>query len=72
VARTCSGRYRIFRLAERRRSLLFCPANEPRKVARLAQSGADAIVLDLEDAVADAHKIAGVQLLARRSTRSAA
>jgi citrate lyase subunit beta / citryl-CoA lyase len=40
------------------RSLLFCPANEPRKVARLAQSGADAIVLDLEDAVADAHKIA--------------
>jgi citrate lyase subunit beta / citryl-CoA lyase len=40
------------------RSLLFCPANEPRKVARLAQSGADAVVLDLEDAVADAHKIA--------------
>ena len=40
------------------RSLLFCPANEHRKVARLAQSGADAVVLDLEDAVADAHKAA--------------
>lgn len=40
------------------RSLLFCPANEPRKVARLARSGADAVVLDLEDAVADAHKLA--------------
>ena len=40
------------------RSLLFCPANEPRKVKRLAQSGADAVVLDLEDAVADAHKVA--------------
>jgi citrate lyase subunit beta / citryl-CoA lyase len=40
------------------RSLLFCPANEPRKVARLAGSGADAVVLDLEDAVADAHKAA--------------
>lgn len=40
------------------RSLLFCPANEHRKVARLAQSGADAVVLDLEDAVADTHKSA--------------
>jgi citrate lyase subunit beta / citryl-CoA lyase len=40
------------------RSLLFCPANEPRKIARLARSAADAVVLDLEDAVADAHKIA--------------
>lgn len=48
------------------RSLLFCPANEPRKVARLTQSGADAVVLDLEDAVADAHKIA-----ARSAARAA-
>jgi len=48
------------------RSLLFCPANEPRKVARLSGSGADAIVLDLEDAVADAEKAA-----ARRSAREA-
>jgi citrate lyase subunit beta/citryl-CoA lyase len=48
------------------RSLLFCPANEPRKVARLSSSGADAVVLDLEDAVAEGEKIA-----ARRSAREA-
>ena len=48
------------------RSLLFCPANEPRKVARLSDSGADAVVLDLEDAVADDEKVA-----ARRSAREA-
>lgn len=40
------------------RSLLFAPANEPRKVAKLDGIGADAIVLDLEDAVAREHKIA--------------
>jgi citrate lyase subunit beta/citryl-CoA lyase len=43
------------------RSLLFCPANEPRKVARLSSSGADAVVLDLEDAVADSQKVAARQ-----------
>ena len=48
------------------RSLLFCPANEPRKVARLSGSGADAVVLDLEDAVAEAEKIP-----ARKSAREA-
>ena len=48
------------------RSVLFCPANEPRKVARLSGSGADAVVLDLEDAVADREKVA-----ARRSAREA-
>ncbi|WP_291296946.1 CoA ester lyase [Elioraea sp.] len=40
------------------RSLLFAPANEPRKVAKLAGTGADAVVLDLEDAVAKEHKVA--------------
>lgn len=40
------------------RSLLFAPANEPRKVVKLGASGADAVVLDLEDAVAREHKIA--------------
>lgn len=40
------------------RSLLFAPANEPRKVAKLPSFGADAIVLDLEDAVAKEQKIA--------------
>jgi citrate lyase subunit beta/citryl-CoA lyase len=39
------------------RSLLFCPANEPRKVAKLAASGADGVVLDLEDAVAATQKV---------------
>ena len=39
------------------RSLLFCPANEPRKVAKLSLSGADAGVLDLEDAVAASEKV---------------
>ena len=48
------------------RSLLFCPANEPRKVARLSGSGADAVVLDLEDAVAANEKVA-----ARQSAREA-
>jgi citrate lyase subunit beta / citryl-CoA lyase len=48
------------------RSLLFCPANEPRKVARLSGSGADAVVLDLEDAVAEGEKVT-----ARRSARGA-
>ena len=38
------------------RSLLFCPANEPRKVAKLSGAGADAVVLDLEDAVATSEK----------------
>lgn len=46
------------------RSLLFAPANEERKVRRLVGSGADAIVLDLEDAVADAEKI-GARAIAR-------
>ncbi len=40
------------------RSLLFAPANEERKTRRLSDSGADAVVLDLEDAVADVAKIA--------------
>jgi citrate lyase subunit beta/citryl-CoA lyase len=39
------------------RSLLFAPANEVRKTRRLGDSGADAVVLDLEDAVADSEKI---------------
>jgi citrate lyase subunit beta/citryl-CoA lyase len=38
------------------RSVLFAPGNEPRKVARVATFDADAIVLDLEDAVATTEK----------------
>jgi citrate lyase subunit beta/citryl-CoA lyase len=40
------------------RSLLFAPGNEPRKVSRVTTFGADAIILDLEDAVPDAEKVA--------------
>ncbi|MBI4587372.1 MAG: CoA ester lyase [Candidatus Rokubacteria bacterium] len=40
------------------RSLLFAPGNEPRKVSKVATFGADAIILDLEDAVPDAEKLA--------------
>ncbi|MBA2528365.1 MAG: CoA ester lyase [Euzebyales bacterium] len=39
------------------RSLLFAPANHPRRVERVADFGADVVVLDLEDAVADAEKV---------------
>lgn len=38
------------------RSFLFTPANEPRKTAKVASFGADVVVLDLEDAVANEHK----------------
>jgi citrate lyase subunit beta / citryl-CoA lyase len=40
------------------RSLLFAPGNEPRKVEKVATFGADAVILDLEDAVPDADKVA--------------
>lgn len=38
------------------RSMLFAPGNQPRKVAKVASFGADAIILDLEDAVPPAEK----------------
>ena len=40
------------------RSLLFVPGNHPRKVAKVFAAGADAVILDLEDAVAIAEKVA--------------
>jgi citrate lyase subunit beta/citryl-CoA lyase len=40
------------------RSLLFAPGNQPRKVERVATFGADAVILDLEDAVPIAEKAA--------------
>src|SRR3954452_8857416 len=48
------------------RSLLFTPGNHPRRIQRVADFGSDAIVLDLEDAVADDEKDA-----ARSTTRAA-
>lgn len=41
------------------RSLLFVPADRPERFAKAAASGADAIILDLEDSVALARKPAG-------------
>jgi citrate lyase subunit beta/citryl-CoA lyase len=38
------------------RSLLFAPGNHPRRLEKVGSFGSDAIVLDLEDAVADAEK----------------
>ena len=38
------------------RSLLFTPGNHERRLAKVGTFGSDAIVLDLEDAVADADK----------------
>ncbi|HEV2818839.1 MAG TPA: aldolase/citrate lyase family protein [Allosphingosinicella sp.] len=40
------------------RSLLFLPASNPRAVAKAASLAADMVILDLEDAVADADKAA--------------
>ncbi len=40
------------------RSLLFVPGNHPRKLAKVFAVGADAAILDLEDAVAVAEKVA--------------
>jgi citrate lyase subunit beta / citryl-CoA lyase len=46
------------------RSLLFVPADSERKLARAPQSGADALILDLEDSVTPANRP-----LARRQAR---
>jgi len=40
------------------RSFLFAPANHPRKVEKVFESGADAVILDLEDACAASEKAA--------------
>ncbi len=40
------------------RTFLFCPGNHPRKVAKVFGAGADAVILDLEDAVAITEKAA--------------
>lgn len=40
------------------RSYLFAPGNHPRKVEKAFDTGADAVILDLEDAVAIAEKVA--------------
>jgi citrate lyase subunit beta/citryl-CoA lyase len=48
----------------RLRSLLFVPADRPERFAKAAASGADAIILDLEDSVAAAYKPAAREAVA--------
>jgi citrate lyase subunit beta/citryl-CoA lyase len=45
------------------RSLLFVPADSERKLSRASDSGADALVLDLEDSVLPAAKARGREML---------
>ncbi len=45
----------------RRRSWLFTPATKPDRFDRAAEAGADALIVDLEDAVAPADKAAARQ-----------
>jgi len=40
------------------RSFLFAPGNHPRRVEKALTLDADAVILDLEDAVATAEKVA--------------
>ncbi len=46
------------------RSLLFVPADRPERYLKAAQSGADAIIIDLEDSVSPANKQAGRESVA--------
>ena len=41
---------------EANRTYLFCPGNHPRKLEKVFEAGGDAVILDLEDAVAVAEK----------------
>ncbi|MDB5869374.1 MAG: HpcH/HpaI aldolase [Polaromonas sp.] len=45
------------------RSFLFVPANRPERYAKALASGADAVIVDLEDAIAPADKLAARQTL---------
>ena len=54
---------------ERARSLLFVPGNRPERFEKAARSGADAVILDLEDAVAPADKAAARDAIAREWPR---
>ncbi|HEU5181231.1 MAG TPA: CoA ester lyase [Candidatus Polarisedimenticolia bacterium] len=47
-----------------RRALLFVPGDDERKVAKAAASGADCVILDLEDGVAEDRKAAAREIVA--------
>ena len=54
------------------RSLLFVPGDRPERMAKALERGADALILDLEDAVALARKpMAGTTVAALRRRRDA-
>ena len=53
---TVSGRSDVVQVLAYARSALFVPANDERKWARALDSGVNAVILDLEDAVAPAEK----------------
>lgn len=46
-----------------RRSYLFVPANRPERIAKAQRAGADAVIVDLEDAVAPSEKSAAREAL---------
>jgi citrate lyase subunit beta / citryl-CoA lyase len=48
------------------RSFLFVPGNRPERFAKAAQSGADAVILDLEDAVPPADKASAREAIGRQ------
>lgn len=50
------------------RSFLFVPANRPERFAKALASGADAVIMDLEDAVAPADKATARQTLPQAVT----
>jgi len=52
------------------RSFLFAPGNHPRRVEKALSLDADAIILDLEDAVATTEKAATREMVAAASARS--
>ena len=52
------------------RSFLFAPGNHPRKVEKVFDVGSDAVILDLEDAVANDEKIATREVVVAALQRS--
>ena len=53
------------------RSYLFVPANRPERIAKAQQAGADAVIVDLEDAVAPADKASARDALAKHLASAA-
>lgn len=67
AAQPTSDRRNIDTMTPKRicRSYLFVPANRPERIAKAQQAGADAVIVDLEDAVAPADKESARRTLAQ-------